>query len=161
MQFISADLKGLVADDSWLYSGVQPHSRLYPPPPHVQVTVATASQIIQAPACASLRMISSFHRWVESEERCERHYRLREHETPAGHSWIHGRWIGHPHESGNFTALIVSTDYCFDHRNQEPETLVNLQRGPGSSRTEEVIMLHHHHNHRHHHPHHHHPHHHR
>lgn len=33
MQFISADLKGLVADDSWLYSGVQPHSRLYPPPP--------------------------------------------------------------------------------------------------------------------------------
>ena len=38
---------------------------------------------------------------------------------PAGHSWIHGRWIGHPHESGNLTAPIVSTDYCFDHRNQE------------------------------------------
>ena len=83
-------------------------------------------------ACASLRMISSFHRWVESEERCERYYRLREHEPPAGHSWIHGRCIGHPHESGNFTAPIVSTDYCFDHRNQEPETLVNPLRSPGA-----------------------------
>ncbi len=83
-------------------------------------------------ACASLRTISSFHRWVESEERCELYYRLRGHEPPAGHSWIHGRWIGHPHESGNFTAPIVSTDYCFDHRNQEPETLVNLLRSPGA-----------------------------
>lgn len=62
--------------------------------------------------------------------RCERYYRLGEHEPPAGHSWIHGRCIGHPHESGNFTAPIVSTDYCFDHRNQEPETLVNLPQSP-------------------------------
>lgn len=56
-----------------------------------------------------------------------------EHEPPAGLSWIHGRWIGHPHESGNLAAPIISTDYCFDHRNQGPATLVEAyQLSPGA-----------------------------
>lgn len=38
-------------------------------------------------ACASLRMISSFHRWVESEERCERYYRLRGTWAACGPLW--------------------------------------------------------------------------
>lgn len=91
--------------------------------------------------CASLRMISSFHSWVESEERCERYYRLRGHEPLVGLSWIHGRCIGHPHESGNFTAPIVSTDYCFDRRNQEPETLVKPTTESRSSWAEEIIII--------------------
>lgn len=69
------------------------------------------------------------------------HDRLRHHEPPAGPSWIHGRWIGHPHESGNLATPIVSADYCFDHRNQEPEALANSTAEAGSSRAKEVIII--------------------
>lgn len=61
--------------------------------------------------------------------------------SPAGLSWIHGRWIGHPQESGNFTAPIVSADYCLDHRNQEPETLVERTMESRSSWAEEFIIV--------------------
>lgn len=44
-------------------------------------------------------------------------------------------------KSGNFTAPIVSTDYCFDHRNQDPETLVKPTTECGSLQAEEVIII--------------------
>ena len=54
---------------------------------------------------------------------CTETYLLSIHGT---RSYIHCRWIGLGRQQQQFRGLIVSTDYCFDHkRNQELATLVS------------------------------------